>query len=368
MRFSKKNNFIFILYKERVIYNAITNDILRRAMGMSKYVKVKILLISCTYKYIEYVKEYCEGYNIEIEAKEYSKINKIDYINNTLITHSWPETLYNVSNIFNIKDLTIIEEVPPLYDRLKKLYVKQLVRNRILTFPIILRFLTFKYRKTIKQAHHYIAISDEEYKVLNNYYKLKPSFISYDPIDTRFLQYNMLSRRDSIILFGNMCNYNNFINILNRILEYIDIKRIICMNSTNENKYINNIPIYTISSYKWKDIRDIYSSALFSITMETKGSFELIPIESVCSGVPIISPEVPSVNILRNMFILDSEFPVFNYFEFINMDSDESVLKNFKKWFFNIDKNRAQFSETALYNFSMENIAKEFLNSIKRPI
>ena len=365
MEFPKKNNFIFILYKEGSIYDAIPNDILRRAMGMSKYVKVKILLISCIYKYIEYVKEYCEGYNIEIEAKELNKVNKIDYINNTFITHSWPETLYNVSSIFNIKNLIIIEEVPPLYDRLKKQSVKQLMRNRILTFPTMLRFLTLKYRKTLKKAHYYVAISDEEYTVLNNYYKLKPNFISYEPIDTRFFQYSRFSKRDSIIVFGNICNYDRFINILNKILKYIDIKRIICINSTNDNKYISNIPTYNISKYKLKDIQNIYSSALFSITMENRGSFELIPIEGVCSGVPVISPEVPSVKSLRNVFSTDSGFPVFNYFKFINIDSDEYLLNDFKKWFFNNDKNRAKFSERTLYNFSMENIAKEFLNNVK---
>jgi len=337
-------------------------------MGLSKYVKVKILLISCTHKYIEYVKEYCEGYNIKIETMEYNKVNKIDCINNILITHSWPETLYNVSRIFDIKNLIIIEEVPPLYDRFKKPFVKQLMRNKILTFPIILRFLIFKYRKALKKVYDYIAISDEEDKFIKNYYKLKPNFISYEPIDNRFFQYNELSKRDSIIVFGNLCNYNKFINILNKILRYIDIKKIICINSNNENKYINNIPVYNIPKYRLKDIQDIYSRALISITMETKGSFELIPIESVCSGVPIISPEVPSVKVLRNLFTTNSEFPVFNYFKFLNIDSDESLSNDFKKWFFDIDKNRSKFSEIALYNFSMENIAKEFLNNINGQI
>ena len=140
------------------------------------------------------------------------------------------------------------------------------------------------------------------------------------------------------------------------------------MNSTNENKYISNIPTYNISKYKLKDIQDIYSSALFSITMENRGSFELIPIEGLCSGVPVISPEVPSVKVLRNVFSADSEFPVFNYFKFINIDSDEYLLNDFKKWFSIIDESRAKFSETILCNFSMENIAKKFLNDIKRSI
>ena len=167
---------------------------------------------------------------------------------------------------------------------------------------------------------------------------------------------------------GNLCNYNKFINILNKILVYINIKKIICINSNNENKCINNIPVYNISKFGWKDIQSIYSNALISITIETKGPFELISIESICSGVPIISPEVPSVKVLRNMFTTNSEFPVFNYFKFLNIDSNESLSNDFKKWFFDIDKNRSKFSEITLYNFSMESIAKEFLNNINSQV
>ena len=75
----------------------------------------------------------------------------------------------------------------------------------------------------------------------------------------------------------------------------------------------------------------MYHGALMGIKMETRDLFELIPINGICSGVLIISPEILSINILRSMFIIDNYFQVLRYLTFINIDSIESFLHNFEK-------------------------------------
>ena len=63
--------------------------------------------------------------------------------------------------------------------------------------------------------------------------------------------------------------------------------------------------------------------------METKDLLELIPIGGICSCALNISPEISSVNVLRNMFTIDIEFPVLIDFKFINIYSIKSLLHNF---------------------------------------
>lgn len=355
----KDTSFIFLLFQEYKKYGAIGNDMLNRAIGLSLFADTTILLIECSPEFVKHVHEYCLGYKIKIINSKVEELINKNFTNNIIITHTWPKTLYFASKIFGIKNLILIEELLPLSDRLKKPHIKQTLKNKILTFKPVLRIITAKYRRTIKRAKKYIVISDEQYNTCIKYYSLNPDFISYDPIASRFFNYKENPIRNSVLVFNNLCNNPEFIKIV-EYLEIIGTSKIICIGTKKINKNLNNIKIECIESYKFQDISKIYEGALICITDEYRGSFELIPIESLASGVPIITPYVPSIGVLKNRVITGNNLPFFDYFKFLEMD-----LEIFKSWYNNVDKTRMDFSKKILNTFSPENVAKEFLKNLK---
>jgi len=354
---SAQNSIAFVLYKEYKIYGAISNDILRRAIGLSIFADTTVLLINCTKEFVLHAIEYCRDSKVKIV--ECLNIDECKINSDFIVTHTWPETLYAVSEIFDIKSLILIEETVPLIDRLKKPHIKQSFKNRILTTNIVLKIITKRYRKYIKYARKYVAISNDQADILKNIYLINPNFISYAPIDNRYFKYEKNNNRDSLLLFNDIQNSPQFAKIVD-ICKNIGVSNIICLGGNETLNSLNGIKIEYIKSYTFKQISEIYSRTIVTVTDEPKGSFELIPIESLCSGVPVITPDVPSINILRAHLFYRENPPFLNYFSFL-----EGNLNTFISWYNKADKIREYFSNEASEFFSMENVAKEFLFNLK---
>ena len=352
-------SFIFVLFREYKILGAISNDILRRAIGVSMFRDTTIVLIECTEEFVKHAQEYCNGFNIKFLISSLDKLIDYNFHNNFIITHTWPQTMYSVSKIFGIRNLILIEEIVPLFDRFKKPYENQTLKNRILTLRPILKIITIKYRMYINRSKMYIAISNDERDILIRKYSLKPNFVSYEAIDNRVFKYNTESIRDSLLVFNNLQYDIQFVQIIDRCRE-IGISKIICVGGKKPPKTLDYITIEYIESYTFRQITEIYSHAMLAITNEAKGSFELIPIESLASGVPIITPDVPSINILRNHQSNKKNQPYFNYFDFLSVD-----LEEIRSWYNREDKSRSCFSKKILEMFSLDAIAKEFLSNIR---
>ena len=169
-----------MLFKEHEICCAIGNDIWRKAPGVPIFVYKTIVLIKCTKEFVKHTYDYCNGFNIKIIDS--LDINELEFYSNYIITHTWPKNLYSVSKIYGINNLILIEELVPLIGRFKKEQIKQCLKNGMLTTKIISIFITVTYRRNIKKARKYVAISDDRVNVLIKGYSINHDFISYDSI------------------------------------------------------------------------------------------------------------------------------------------------------------------------------------------
>ena len=135
---------------------------------------------------------------------------------------------------------------------------------------------------------------------------------------------------------------------------------------------ISNLKIKSLKNYSFETLAEIYSKALVSIVPEWRGSFELVPIESLMSGVPTISPEVPSLKIVRSHyelnFTLGARDVVLPYYDYCKvrecMDSYE-LKHDFIEWLTSADQQREAMSATMKRLFSLETAGRSFFQGIK---
>jgi len=371
-------DYYFILYREYQTNNAIANDIIRRAMGVSLYRNAVLVLIECSVEFQVHARDYASGSPLEIlclsmaEAKFLLAKDK----GNVVITHTWPDTLYACSHHFKRSYLVFIEEVPPLFDRLPKpmpgysLIERKLV-DGIITRGVVMKLLLNRYKRALRKASLYVAISDIESDLIILHYGLKPSFTSYEPVDDRFFKY-VQNQRNSIIIFGDMRDKINIIKIILNQRE-LRISEIVNINPGMKRQDITfpGLNITVLKNYSFEEIREYYKRAYVSITSEYKGSFELIPIESIMSGVPIISPLVPSLSILLNINSESdkagfNELPFFDYFALKEVETDPKLMKTFEKWVISLNKVREYYADYCSKIFSIHVIAYNFIRNVER--
>lgn len=365
--------YVFILYKETDVHGAISNDILRRAIGVSKYREVRLLLIGCSEEYVNHARCYLVQCSVNILGvynirEAYETILKRNPNESILVTHSWPDTLFCLVPPFKSLNLVLIEEVPPLFDRLPTENRKRSYKDRILSNKTVIRIITFRYRRYVMAAKMYVAISDFEKDVLEKYYSLSPDMIVYEPVDERFFSYTE-SERASLMVFGNP--RKEVIKCIIYAIGQRCIKEIILVNSNLDlsNYFAYGVRISEIHNYNFLEIKEMYRRTLLSVTDESRGSFELIPIESIMSGVPIISPVVPSLQILRNR--IDSQTPegddkIYPYFDYLNLLKEGcKASQKLGKWFHDADRRRAHFSGLCFKLFSMVAVGKDFITKVE---
>lgn len=368
--------YYFLLYREYKINGAIPNDIIRRAMGVALYRKAVLVLIECTVEFQAHARDYASGSPLEIlclfmaEAKFLLAKDK----GNVVITHTWPGTLYAISHHFKRSNLIFIEEALPLSDRLAKqmpgysLIERKLV-DRILTRRLVMKLLLNRYKRALRKASLYVAISDIESDLIIRHYGLKPNFTSYEPVDDRFFKY-VQNQRNSIIVFGDMWDKISVIRIILNQRE-LKINEIININPGMKREDIAypGVNITVLKNYSFEDIREYYKRAYVSIISEYKGAFELIPIESIMSGVPIISPLVPSLSILLINSESDiagaNELPFFDYFSLNEVEADPKLMKTFEKWVTSLNILRDNYADYCSKIFSIPIIAQNFIRNVE---
>lgn len=332
-----------------------------------------MFLISCSEEYINHARSYLAQYSVNILSVANIKgaqetILKRNLNEQILVTHTWSDTLFSLVPSFKSLNLVLIEEVPPLFDRIPSDNRKRSYKDRVLSNKAAIRIITFRYRRAVSAAKMYVAISDFEKDVLEKYYSLSPDVIVYEPVDERFFSYTE-SERTSLMVFGNP--RKEVIKCIFDTVGQIYIKEIILVNSALDfsDYFSYSVRITEIHNYNFSEIMEIYRRAVLSVTDESRGSFELIPIESIMSGVPIISPVVPSLQILRNR--IDSQTPegdnkTYPYFDYINLlkEGCEASLK-LGKWFLEADEKRVHFSGLCFKLFSMDAVGKDFITKVE---
>ena len=366
----------FILYRETLVFGAISSDILRRASGVSKYRKTRLFLVECLEEFSNYAKNYTATYDLEILLVQ--SLQEIKYIilkngiaNQIIVTHTWPTTLFSAVPVFRYTNLVLIEDLLPLSDRLPSGIKNQRYIDRILTKKVSIRMITFRYRRAIHFAKVYFAISDSQEYVMKKYYGLQSDDVVYAPVDDRFFHYSE-SERTSLMVFGTpdkdviRCVFNS--------VGSGKIKEIIIVNSdlSPADVSVSDVKITKIRNYTFQEISDIYRRTLLSITCESRGSFELTPIESIISGVPIISPAVPSLKVLTNR--LDSSglqkeqkvYPFFDYINLIGKCKKKKISKELVDWYFEVENQREFFSTLCNKIFSIDEIGRDFIVKVEQ--
>ena len=343
-------------------------------MGVSLYSPCRLILIECEKTFVDHVSGYVADSPLQIVQTTLDKVNSRLKCKDMeiIITHTWPDTLFIAVDIFKACILVLIEEIPPLYDRFPKSDNKQTLMNKFLTWNPILKSITRKYGRAIHRAKIYVAISEVEAELIRNHYGLEPDLTSYNPVDNRFFHYTE-KERNAIMVFGNAPTYSG---IINKIISsgLFNINEIICVNPENMGDKITflGLKMTIIKYYTFKEIMQCYARTAISITFENRGSFELIPIESIMSGVPIISPIVPSLAILQKInhygdsFETDNELPFFDYYRAAKMDVDSDETKQFYAWLKSADFTRNSFSMVATDIFSISSMAKDFIDNIEK--
>lgn len=372
----KKYSYNFVLYKEHLVYGAISHDIVRRAMGVSIYRPCRITLIGCEKKFVDHLLEYVADSPIEIiqTTPDIGGSNIKCKDGEIIITHTWMDTLFMTVNIYNNCILVLIENTLPLSDRFPKLDKKQKLTDKFLTWNPILKGITRKYRKAIRRANIYVAISDIQAELIKKYYSLMPDLTSYAPVDNRIFYYTE-NERNAIMIFGNAAPHCGIINeIINSGL--FQINEIICVNPQDiePNIIFPGLKITTIKHYTFEEIRQCYARTIISITSENRGSFELIPIESIMSGVPIISPQVPSLAILKQKICHYDKTEISNLLPFFDHHVASEIAVNsyekgqFYKWLRSVDLTRESFATKTTDIFSIPKIAYEFINKVEKAL
>ena len=364
----------FILYRDTLVLGAISNDILRRTMGVSKYRKTRLFLVECSKEFSDHARNYTATYDLEILVVQFLQEVKVILLkkginNQIIVTHTWPNTLFSVVPVFRDQNLLLIEVGLPLFDRLPSGIRDRDYRDRILSTKPAIRMVTFRYRRAVKAAKMYVSISDYEKNVQDKYYDLQSDEVVYCPVDERYFLYAE-SERKSLMVFGKP-NENAIRCIMNSV-GHDRIREIILINSrlSLSGGFASDVKITDIRNYTFQEIRDVYKRALLSVTDESRGAFELMPIESIMSGVPIISPVVPSLKILKDS--LDSSHPqkekkVYPFFGYINLVGgckNDNISKELASWYSEVEYQREFFSVMCNKLFSIDAVARDFIAKV----
>lgn len=373
MQLDKNTTFRFVLYKEKLIYGAIANDILRRAYGLSHYQKVIVMLIDCSNDFEAHARRYMPELNIETLNEQEVKQARRKYLDDIIITHTWPDTLFKIRELFPNSHIILIEEIPPLFDRIPDSRSHQPLLNRIMTSRPTLHILTRRYRKAILNADAYVAISDYEAEVLINKYGWHAHFTAYEPVDTRYFRF-VDGNRNSILVFGSVKENQKIIKAIVDSGAFPNLSEVYELLSGKDTlkEHVCGLKVNHLDSYDFETISKLYERAVISIVPEWKGSFELIPVESIASGVPVISPLVPSLMIVKSLMIdvplkgIEGwPFPFFDYQEIKNVNESDMNKREFERWLSSVDLNRKRMSDIARSTFGIDVVAKEFNKNLE---
>ncbi len=355
--------FDFLLFGEYIIYGAIANDIIRRSMGISKYCKTRLLLIDCSDDFILHAKEMTSESDVQVVEMNSQDFRDsiIEKQSDIMVTHTWPETLKFISSIPDLlKRTVLIDESPPLYDRFPKdIPYPRTLRDRVLSFKPARTIISRKYKRALKHALARVAISDVHAKVVKKFYGIEMDFVSYDPILSMQFHYTESVRKNIVVFNAKNEDVVKIVELVKLINQFTN-GNIILMNSEIDVNI--QYPHEKKDHYSNSELSETLASAYIAIIPERKGAFELVPIECIASGVPVISPMVPSLRVIDSHLSVDLKVP-----PYYDIDSLEYAGRsNFLEWIRKINNQRENFAKVIGSFFSTEHVAERFLEDLNR--
>ena len=233
--------------------------------------------------------------------------------------------------------------------------------DKIVTQYPIYKLLSHRKAKLYNLADFLIINDTNSAKVVKDYFNIEPDCIIHEAIDTTFFLFSKDTKRDSVVLhYPSEMGESNFKKII-KILNVINPKTVYILGKRPTEIQFSNIPMQTSfeSNYTNERLKNIYSKAMFSIVIENKGSFELIPIESIASGVPVIGYKSPSIYILETV-LKDNNIDNLPFIEL----TEASGFDNRNSFNF-LQENITEISDIVRQEFSREKFALKVLKCVE---
>jgi glycosyltransferase involved in cell wall biosynthesis len=334
----------------------------KRAAGAAKFTVSYLHIIECQENYTGFVVNILRHSGC-IVVKHKSVKEFISYVagrdeNEIYVVDAWRSRIGIAKQLKKInKRVIVIEDHPISFER----FSSRRIKDRIVTNPLIYKIRISRSLNIFKKVDYLVTNSEVTSEFLSSKWCFDSNFVSYPPIHDDVFRYDGASKRDSIVIH---CPSNlNQLDLSNikMVLKSVDFKNIWLLNpKSGVSDQLEAFKEFIIvkNIYTFEEIRDIYSHSFMSIIPETLGAFELVPIESIASGVPVLGNQVPSIEVINLMLgkYGVSERPFFNI---QNLNA-----QNFRNWVIKIQKYMEEISHIVNERFSPNLIMKEFIDKI----
>lgn len=255
---------------------------------------------------------------------------------------------------------------PPRFDRFKRILnehrrpasiVDRILTNKVCMFS---EEILWPYRRYLEQSRYVIVQSEEAKNSLSKF--IDPAFIQVIPgtYDMRYFHHEQNEVRETIVLFhSSNISDKTLANQILQIVQALRPKLIQIINGFMMKSYYATL----LSGWHYEFIDrfeqdcwpQIYRSAMLTIYPEEEGSFEIPILESLASGVPVISYEKPSSQAVNTI----SDFPSKPVLYFERVDDVE-------KWYQEINSQRVQLAEKINFAYSAPATAKRYCDLINK--
>lgn len=306
----KQYNYHIIIANQSNPYNAIAANFYKLAQGLSGNRVTLLHLVSCSKEYEEFIMDITESYGVKLKISSnttefFQEANTYNHDSSIFVFSAWYTPLEKRWLRFakTLKKsgfkILLFEYYPLFFDRFSS---KRLVDTIITSRPVY-KIISRGKSQLYKMADFLIIHWINSAKVVKDYFDIEPNCVIHEAIDTQLFKFSEPGNRNSIVFhYPSEIDEHKFKRIV-EVIRAIKPNVVYILGKVPLEHQFSNLPLETIleSNYTNQRLKDIYSSAMFSIIVEGKGAFELIPIESIASGVPVIGHKSPSLSILENM-------------------------------------------------------------------
>ena len=350
----------FAIYREKLITDgwpgAIIDATLDRAIGLGQYENVTFWLVDCDDKLFTYARRKLSRHNVKIERTTLRAVSSHISAGSWVITHDWFGKLYALMEALENVNWLVTLDIVPLYDRLSSTSFV----GRVLTSEPAFRALTYKWRRYLSKAKILVAVSDREARILKDVYKVSvhaviPAPISVELKNTLKLHYLLLidvKPRD--------------VPVIRKIVSAFRPGRVIAKDNM-DSSILSSIGYPNAEILKntlpREELLGLMAAADLVVLSERAGTFEMMPLEIIAAGTPVVTPTVPSVEMLRR-YAGDAaigEIP------FLDLDMAGSLdVPGLQKWFSaaqrSIDDSRLVIED----QFSMKSVGHQLYQLITK--
>ncbi|PSN84384.1 hypothetical protein B9Q03_13130 [Candidatus Marsarchaeota G2 archaeon OSP_D] len=349
----------FVLYREKLIENGwpggIVDATLNRSIGLGQYADVQFWLIDCDDELFTYATRKLLRHRVNVKRATLRTLQLHITPGSWVITYPWLGKIYALMKVLkNVRWLLTIDVVP-LYVRL---FSKSFV-DRILVNSLAFKALTYRWRKHTAKAELIVAVSDREAEVLEHVYRIKVNAIIPDPIS---VELNNLPKRNSLFLVNVK---SRDAEAVQKIINAFRPERIVINNSTNRSllPQTSSLDIQILEApLPHEEFINLMATSDLVVLGDRVGSFEMMPLEAIAVGTPVVTPIVPSIEMFQKF---SKEYNM-DGMPFLDLDQVCSLNESeLHKWFSAAQCAICDSREIIEKHFSVKSVGHQLYQLIK---